>query len=142
MISRFLRFFALALLALQQPPPPPIPEAAPAPVRFRWLASWYGPGFNGRPMASGIVFWSFLPVVAHKTLPLGTVVRCWHMGVSALAIVLDRGPYIRGRDLDLSEGIAAQLGLLQKGIGEVIVEVVGHEPRERWRHALLSLQAS
>lgn len=140
MVYRLLRLFAVALLAFRQPhaPTPKTPEPPP---RFLWLSSWYGPGFNGRPMASGITFWATLPVAAHKTLPLGTVVRVWHRGLSALAIVLDRGPYIRGRDLDLSEAVASQVGLLQKGVGEVIVEVVGLVPRNRWRHALVSLQA-
>lgn len=114
--------------------------AAPVRTLYSWVASWYGPGFEGRPMASCLTFWGSLPVVAHKTLPLGTVLRVWHGDASARVIVLDRGPYISGRDLDLAESVAARLGLLRDGVAPVIVEVVGHEPRHRWPDALAALQ--
>ena len=105
----------------------------------RVMASWYGPRFEGKKMASGIRFCSALPVVAHRSLPLGSIVRIGCGSASALGIVLDRGPWFHGRDLDLSCGLAAKLGLLRNGVGEVTVEVLGVEPRERWSDVLLAL---
>lgn len=133
--------WALALLfSCPSAPVPVVPVlCSPAPVLMRWVASWYGPGFDGRPMASTLTFWRHLPVVAHKTLPLGTLLRIWRGGRSVLCIVLDRGPYIRGRDVDLSEGIAARLGMLRCGVGEVTVEVAGFVPRAGWSDAIEDL---
>ena len=111
----------------------------PFPVLKRMVASWYGPRFDGKKMASGIRFASTLPVIAHKKLPLGTIVRLCRGDASAVGIVLDRGPWVKGRDLDISWGLASKLGLLRAGVGEVTVEVLGVEPRERWSDALVAL---
>lgn len=111
----------------------------PFPILKRMVASWYGPRFEGKKMASGIRFCSTLPVIAHKKLPLGTLVRLRRGESSVIGIVLDRGPWIKGRDLDISWGLASKLGLLRAGVGEVTVEVLGVEPRERWGEALYAL---
>ena len=137
---RIIRALALLLLCpLAHPVAVPAMTTTPCCPLRRWVASWYGPGFEGRPMASTLTFWSWLPVVAHKTLPLGTLLRISRGGRSVLCIVLDRGPYIRGRDLDLSRGVAAHLGLLRCGVGEVTVEVRGEVPPSGWLDALDSL---
>lgn len=83
------------------------------------LASWYGPGFEGSPTASGETFdpWGF--TAAHKTLPLGTELLVSYGENSVAVTVNDRGPYVAGRDLDLSLGAAEALGLTDAGVDYV-----------------------
>ena len=83
------------------------------------LTSWYGPGLYGLPTASGEPYDAYGYTAAHKTLPLGTklVVRC--KGRSVPVTVNDRGPYVGDRALDLSEGVAQELGLAQAGVDYV-----------------------
>jgi rare lipoprotein A len=90
------------------------------------IASWYGKEYHNRPTASGERFDMYKESVAHKTLPLGTTVRLTNPenGVVAVARVNDRGPYIRGRDVDLSYGLAQRLGMVNKGVGPLIMEVI------------------
>ena len=84
-----------------------------------WLrakCSWYGPGFYGRTMAGGGRLRHNSMVVAHKRLPFGTKVQFWHNGRSVIAVVQDRGPYIRGRAFDLGPGTAKALGFAGVGV--------------------------
>jgi rare lipoprotein A len=76
------------------------------------VASWYGPGFHGRIAANGKRYNCYGVSVAHKTLPLGSIVQLTNPrnGKSILAPVTDRGPYIKGRDFDLSVGAWKKLG--------------------------------
>lgn len=85
------------------------------------LASWYGPGFDGLPTANGEHFDAYGNTVAHKTLPLGTELLVSYGGNTAQVVVNDRGPYIGVRDLDLSQGVAQQLGLTEVGVDYVEV---------------------
>lgn len=84
-------------------------------------ASWYGPGFHGRKTANGEIFNMNAMTAAHKTLPLGTWVEVENKknGEFLLVRINDRGPYIKGRVLDLSREAAVQLGLEHQGVGEV-----------------------
>jgi rare lipoprotein A len=88
-------------------------------------ASWYGPGFHGRKTASGERFDRNEMSAAHKTLPFGTLVRVIDekTGRSVLVKINDRGPYVRGRLLDLSEGAAQRIGIRGRGTGDVRLEV-------------------
>lgn len=97
---------------------------APTGVVVAGPASWYGPGFDGRPTASGAIFDQEAPTVAHRTLPLGTILLIHHNGRSVLALVNDRGPFVAGRVLDLSHGVAAALGTVHAGVARVTAEVV------------------
>ena len=73
-------------------------------------ASWYGPGFYGQPTASGAIYQPDTWGVAHRTLPLGTVVRVTSACGSVIVPVLDRGPYgVEGRILDVSPLVAERL---------------------------------
>lgn len=76
------------------------------------IASWYGPGFHGRLTASGEIFNQYAMTVAHKQLPFGTTIRITNIrnGKSVIAKVNDRGPFIKGRVLDLSKGVNNILG--------------------------------
>lgn len=89
-------------------------------------ASWYGRQHHGRVMANGERFNMHALTVAHRTLPLGTRVRVTNpsTGQSVVAVVTDRGPYVRGRGLDVSRGVAARLGLIERGVAPVRLEVV------------------
>jgi rare lipoprotein A len=91
------------------------------------LASWYGPGFAGRPTASGVVFRPWKKSAAHKTLPLGTVVRVTRLdnGRSVRLVVNDRGPYVDRRIIDLSRRGARKLRMIDDGVARVEVQVVG-----------------
>jgi rare lipoprotein A len=84
------------------------------------LASYYGPGFNGNLTASGTRFNSNASTAAHKSLPFGTKLRVCYVGCEVVTIT-DRGPFIGGRDLDLSEGTARRIGLHHSGVGQVEV---------------------
>lgn len=87
-------------------------------------ASWYGPGFENKYTASGDVFIPSLMTVAHKTLPFGTRLKVSHEGKSVVVTVNDRGPFIKGRTLDLSEGAARKLGCIEKGVCLVDMKVL------------------
>ena len=82
------------------------------------LASWYGPGFNGNLTASGTIYNQYEATAAHKSLPFGTKLRVCYRGCEVVTIT-DRGPFIPGRHLDLSEGTARRIGLIHSGIGQV-----------------------
>lgn len=87
-------------------------------------ASWYGPGFAGRKTASGERFDPKLLTGAHRTLPLGTKVRVTNLknGRSVLIRINDRGPFIRHRELDLSEGAARELQMKGQGVAAVLIQ--------------------
>ena len=90
------------------------------------LASWYGPGFNGRPTACGQTYDMWAYTAAHKTLPLGTYVKVTDLdnGRTVIAKVTDRGPFVSGRVIDLSARCAQSLGCFGKGLARVKVEAV------------------
>ena len=87
------------------------------------LTSWYGPGFHGRLTASGEVYNQYAMTAAHKTLPFGTRLEVCLNGCVVVR-VNDRGPYIGGRELDLSYGAARAIGLLAGGVTTVKVDHV------------------
>ncbi len=90
------------------------------------VASWYGPGFEGRVTASGKRFDSNRLTLASLELPLGTKVNITNLrnGRQVDAIVNDKGPYTKGRRFDVSKGIAQRLGFTRKGIAKVKVRVI------------------
>ncbi len=90
------------------------------------IASWYGPGFHGNLTANGEVYDMNGISAAHKTLPLGTVVRVIdrETGRSIVVRINDRGPFIEGRIIDLSKGAAEELGMVERGIIEVGLRIV------------------
>lgn len=91
---------------------------------FAGEASWYGPGFDGSPTASGAIFDQEAWTVAHRALPFGTILLITRGKTTVMALVNDRGPYVSGRVLDLSHGVASALGTVQAGVADVEVEVV------------------
>lgn len=89
----------------------------------RGMASWYGEKFHGRRTASGETFNTNELTAAHKTLPFGTRVRVRHAttGKEVTVRINDRGPFTKGRVIDLSRAAAAAIGLLQSGVAPVLV---------------------
>jgi rare lipoprotein A len=91
-------------------------------------ASWYGPGFSGHRTSSGERFDPNRLTAASRTLPLGSVVHVTNLsnGHSVNVRINDRGPFVRGRSLDLSHRAAQKIGLTAKGLGRVKVTLVRH----------------
>ncbi|MBW2306879.1 MAG: septal ring lytic transglycosylase RlpA family protein [Deltaproteobacteria bacterium] len=90
------------------------------------VASWYGRAHHGKPMANGELFNMFAATIAHKDLPLGTRVELENpiTGQRAKAVITDRGPYVAGRDVDISYGLARKLSLVEKGVGSLVMRVL------------------
>ena len=90
----------------------------------KMLASYYGRTLEGHPMANGQPFDADDYTAAHKYLPFGTELAVSHGGESVRVTVTDRGPYVAGRDLDLSLAAAQEIGLTGTGEAPVRVRVV------------------
>ena len=92
-------------------------------------ASWYGRDFHGGPTASGDNYDMYTFTAAHRTLPMGTVVRVTDQdnGKSVMVCVTDRGPFVRGRVIDLSFAAAQQINIENRGVSRVELEVVSDE---------------
>ncbi len=90
---------------------------------FSGMASYYG-NESGSRTASGARFNQNAMTAAHRSLPFGTKVRVTHGGQSVIVTINDRGPFVRGRVLDLSTGAARAIGLTGAGVGRVTAEVV------------------
>jgi rare lipoprotein A len=86
------------------------------------VASWYGAEFHGRRTANGERFDQHALTAAHRSLPYGTLVRVTYRGRSVIVRINDRGPWTRGRTIDLSRAAAQQIGL--RGVGQVKLEVL------------------
>jgi len=113
---------------------------APKPVYFpgypigfveRGVASWYGPGFHGNKTANGERYDMHQLTAAHRTLPLGSVavVRSMSSGRQVTVRINDRGPFAKGRILDLSLAGAQALGMTGSGTDQIELRVVGFEGR-------------
>jgi rare lipoprotein A len=123
--------------ASRQPAVPgrPLAPVEAAPSWFEeGIASWYGggDGFDGKPTASGEIYDAALLTAAHRELALGTVVDVLRVdtGESVRVRINDRGPFVKGRVVDLSKAAAEKLGLIGPGTGRVRISVVaaGAEP--------------
>jgi rare lipoprotein A len=92
----------------------------------RGLASWYGPPYHNRRGSNGEVYNMHAMTAAHRTLPLGSIVRVTNekTGHSALVRITDRGPFIEGRILDLSLAAAKAIDVFLPGVAQVHVEVL------------------
>jgi rare lipoprotein A (peptidoglycan hydrolase) len=99
-------------------------------------ASWYGPGFHGRKTASGERFDTYDFTAAHKTLPFGTLLKVTNLENNLFTIVRinDRGPYIRGRIIDLSKAAKNEIGM--GGTASVRIEQISEETAEMLRNGI------
>lgn len=133
--------FLLAAPKKVKGPQPPVPagnqscrllfgHGAPSQPRphecWQAVASWYGPHFEGLPTANGSIFNMYAATAAHRSLPLGSVVRVSNpsTGRSMVVTINDRGPYVPGRGLDVSYEVARLLGFAQSGLCRVQIELL------------------
>lgn len=103
-----------------------VPVTEVRPFRQRGHASWYGRRFHGRPTSSGEPYDMYAMTAAHPTLPIPSYVRVTHLdnGRSVVVRVNDRGPFLRGRVIDLSYAAAHRLGYINAGSAQVEVEQI------------------
>jgi rare lipoprotein A len=134
---------------VQVPPPPPIPQEKPAPVpapaegtakdekievppgakpifEETGMASWYGAPYHNRRGSNGEVYNMHAMTAAHRTLPLGSIVRVTNVKTahSAVVRITDRGPFVEGRIVDLSLAAAKAIDVYLPGIAKVRLEVL------------------
>ena len=90
------------------------------------MASWYGRDFHGKPTASGETYNMYALTAAHKTLPLGSLVKVTNLsnGKHVVVRINDRGPFVGSRIIDMSYGAARRLGMVKTGVAKVRVEVL------------------
>jgi rare lipoprotein A len=129
-IAQAVSWLALAALsACALPPgkikPPALPSSGRRAVQTG-IASWYGPGFHGQPTASGAVYDQNQLTAAHQTLPLGTRVLVTNLtnGRAVEVRINDRGPFAKGRIVDLSHAAADALDMIAPGTAPVRLEVI------------------
>ncbi len=103
-----------------------VPATAVQPFRQRGVASWYGRRFHGNPTSSGEPYDMYAMTAAHPTLPIPSYVKVTNVanGRSVVVRVNDRGPFLRGRIIDLSYAAAHRLGYINAGHAEVELEVI------------------
>jgi rare lipoprotein A len=105
-----------------------VTQVAVGPIRMEisGVASWYGPGFHGNRSASGEIYNQNAMTAAHRSLPFGTRVLVTNMnnGRSTVVRINDRGPFVRGRVIDLSAAAARVLGIVNTGIAPVKLQVL------------------
>jgi rare lipoprotein A len=94
---------------------------------MRGVASWYGNEFHNRKTASGVRFDTHAMMAAHRTLPFGTKVRVTNLAnqKSCIVEITDRGPFSHGRIIDLSYAAAEKLSMMESGVANVRLEVIG-----------------
>jgi len=107
------------------------------------VSSWYGEPFHGRQTANGEIYDMYGLSAAHRLMPLGTIVKVTHRenGRSVTVKVNDRGPFVRGRILDLSYGAAERLGMTVTGTAPVAIEVVALSKNNRDSGGRFTVQA-
>ncbi|HOY84650.1 MAG: septal ring lytic transglycosylase RlpA family protein [Candidatus Cloacimonetes bacterium] len=120
---------AVVIDSLHTQEPPGVEETPPGET---WVASYYGKGFHGRRTASGEVYNQYAMTCAHKTLPFQTLLKVTNPknGKNVIVRVTDRGPFKRGRDIDLSFGAAKEIGMIAAGVMKV--EVVKLQDRKEY----------
>ena len=111
-------------------PPATLPNPAPSTIIETGLASWYGAKHHGKRTASGEIFDQKKFTAAHRTLPWGSIVKVTNLdnGKSVEVRINDRGPFTKGRIIDLSRAAAKALGMLESGVSPVRMELLS--PRE------------
>lgn len=103
------------------------PTVARISDEFRGIASWYGPKFHAKKTSNGEIYNMYAETAAHKTLPMNTIVRVDNLenGKSTVVRINDRGPFVSGRIIDLSNKAAHAIDMVKKGTARVQVTVLG-----------------
>ena len=91
------------------------------------VASYYADKYHGRKTSNGEIFNMYDLTAAHKTLPFNTKVKVTNLsnGKSVIVRINDRGPFIKGREIDLSKAAAVKIGMIKSGTAKVSLEIVG-----------------
>lgn len=120
MMDRFLRLGVIGLLAIAGCATWNVPEEQIG------IASWYGPGFHGKPTASGEIYDMHAMTAAHRMLPFGSTVLVTRTdtGASTVVRINDRGPFMKGRIIDLSNAAARDLDMVRDGLARVRIDVI------------------
>ena len=95
------------------------------------IASWYGPNFHAKKTSNGEVYNMYALTAAHKTLPMNTIVKVLNLenGKSIIVRINDRGPFVTGRIIDLSNKAAHAIDMVKKGTAKVQVDILGFNAR-------------
>jgi rare lipoprotein A len=111
-------------------PAPTLPAFNPSTIIGTGLASWYGAKHHGKRTASGEIFDQNKFTAAHRTLPWGSIVKVTNLenGKAVEVRINDRGPFTKGRIIDLSRAAARALGMVESGVGPIRMELLS--PRE------------
>ncbi|MGD0964779.1 MAG: septal ring lytic transglycosylase RlpA family protein [Candidatus Acidiferrales bacterium] len=93
---------------------------------WQCVTGWYGEDFDGQPTANGETYDMYATTAAHPTLPLGSIIRVvnTHNHRSQVVRINDRGPYVEGRELDVSYEVARRLGFDERGLAKVRIELL------------------
>jgi len=134
LVSTWISFLLVNAFVAGCSSPPPKPIYFPGyPIGYleHGMASWYGPGFHGNKTANGERYDMHKLTAAHRTLPLGSiaVVRSASTGKEVTVRINDRGPFAKGRVLDLSYAGARTLGIVGQGTDQIELRVIGYEGR-------------
>lgn len=100
--------------------------AAKTLIKDNALASYYGAQYHGRPTSSGEIFDMYGMTASHRTLPFGTMLEITNLenGKSVVVRVNDRGPFVEGREIDVSLGAAEKLGMITSGVARVSISIL------------------
>jgi len=103
------------------------PTVARIDDEFTGIASWYGPNFHAKKTSNGEIYNMYADTAAHKTLPMNTIVRVKNLenGKSVVVRINDRGPFVAGRIIDLSNKSAHTIDMVKKGTAKVRLTVLG-----------------
>jgi len=107
------------------------PTVARIDDEFKGIASWYGPNFHAKKTSNGEVYNMYGDTAAHKTLPMNTMVKVYNLenGKSVTVRINDRGPFVNGRIIDLSNKAAHTIDMVKKGTARVKIVVLGFNGR-------------
>lgn len=120
--------FLSVLISCAPAKKPPSVEYPPSEAK-KGVASWYGTEFHGRPTASGEIYNMYEYTCAHREYPFGTKLKVINLQnkKDVVCTVNDRGPFVPGRDLDLSYASAKKIDLIATGTAEVLMEPIGRD---------------
>jgi len=108
------------------------PKKVPLGWTQRGIASWYGPNFHGRLTSNGEIYNMYAFTAAHKTLPMNTIVKVTNLlnHKSVIVRINDRGPFVKGRIIDLSYAAGKKIGLDVLGTAPVELKVIGFKGKK------------
>jgi rare lipoprotein A len=103
------------------------PTVARVDDNFKGIASWYGPNFHSKKTSNGETYNMYANTAAHKTLPMNTIVKVRNVtnGKSTIVRINDRGPFVNGRIIDLSNKAAHAINMVKKGTAKVQLTILG-----------------